>query len=56
MSMEEKLTLENYPELSKPWDTPCLICDFLDKCNVGAEFNPIGCPWLNHYISMHLEE
>ena len=53
MSMEELLTIENYPELSLPWDTPCLICDHLEKCNVGAEFNPISCPWLNHYFTLN---
>lgn len=55
LSMDEILLLENYPILTKPWDSPCLICDYLDQCNVGAEFNPIGCPWLNHYIGMHID-
>ncbi|MHA1995402.1 MAG: hypothetical protein ACW97Z_12740 [Candidatus Hodarchaeales archaeon] len=55
MSMEELLTLENYPDLSKPWNSPCLICDHLERCGVGQEFNPIGCPWLNNYIALLLE-
>ncbi|MHA1976795.1 MAG: hypothetical protein ACW98I_07860 [Candidatus Hodarchaeales archaeon] len=55
MSMEELLTIENYPDLSKPWDSPCLICDHLERCGVGQEFNPIGCPWLNNYLVLLLE-
>ena len=52
MSMEELLTAENYPELSAPWDTPCLICDHLEKCNLEfSEFNPISCPWMNLFLS-----
>ncbi|MHA1967290.1 MAG: hypothetical protein ACW964_05770 [Candidatus Hodarchaeales archaeon] len=52
MSMEELLTPENYPELLAPWDTPCLICDHLEKCNLEfSEFNPISCPWMNLYLS-----
>lgn len=51
MSMEELLTLETYPELSEPWDLPCYICDHLTRCSIGQEFNPIGCPWLNHYLA-----
>ena len=52
MSMEELLTVDNYPELSQPWDTPCLICDHLEKCNLEfSEFNPISCPWMNLYLS-----
>ncbi|MFX0052586.1 MAG: hypothetical protein ACFFAJ_17650 [Candidatus Hodarchaeota archaeon] len=50
MSMEELLTIENYPDLSEPWDTPCMICDHLLRCGIGQEFNPIGCPWLNYYL------
>jgi hypothetical protein len=56
MSMEELLTIEIYPELSKPWDCPCMICDHLERCGIGQEFNPIGCPWMNHYISLMIEE
>ena len=56
MSMLELLTKENYPELSEPWDTPCMICDHLEKCSIGAEFNPIGCPWLNHYFTLHIDK
>jgi hypothetical protein len=58
--MEETLTKENYPDLTmgleSHWNTPCLICDYLEKCNIGAEFNPIGCPWLNHYLYLELEK
>ncbi len=52
MSMEELLTAENYPEMTLPWDPPCLICDHLEKCNLEfSEFNPISCPWMNLYLS-----
>ncbi|MFX0016901.1 MAG: hypothetical protein ACFFB2_19615 [Promethearchaeota archaeon] len=54
MSMVELLTKENYPELSGSWDIPCMICEHLEKCSIGQEFNPIGCPWLNHYLAMQL--
>ncbi len=57
MSMQELLSKENYPpELSKPWDTPCMICDHLEKCNLGHEFNPIGCPWLNYFLMLNLND
>ena len=55
MSMEELLTIEIYPELSIPWDCPCMICDHLERCGIGQEFNPIGCPWMNHYISLMID-
>lgn len=54
--MEEFLSIENYPEIAEPFDIPCIICDFLEKCNVGQEFNPIGCPWINHYLSIKLQK
>ncbi len=54
--MQELLTKENYPELSEPWDTPCMICDHLEKCNIGQDFNPIGCSWINHYISLYIDK
>ncbi|MFX0123512.1 MAG: hypothetical protein ACFFAE_07705 [Candidatus Hodarchaeota archaeon] len=56
MSMQELLTKENYPELSGSWDTPCMICEHLEKCNIGQDFNPIGCPWLNHYIMLQIND
>ncbi|WP_455464555.1 hypothetical protein [Candidatus Hodarchaeum mangrovi] len=31
LSMDEILMLENYPILTKPWDSPCLICDYLEQ-------------------------
>ncbi|MHA1941030.1 MAG: hypothetical protein ACXACP_07680 [Candidatus Hodarchaeales archaeon] len=52
MSMEELLTLENYPDLTTPWNVPCMICDHLERCGIGQEFNPVGCPWLNNFISI----
>ena len=54
--MEEELLIENYPVISKPWDIPCIVCDHTEKCSVGNEFNPIGCPWLNHFLSGYTEE
>ena len=56
VSMEELLTIELYPELSEPWDCPCLICDHLERCGIGQEFNPIGCPWMNHFITLMIEK
>ena len=55
VSMEELLTLENYPDLLTPWNVPCMICDHLERCGIGQEFNPIGCPWLNNFITLTIE-
>jgi len=55
MSMEELLKIEDYPSLSEPWTCPCMICDHLERCGIGQDFNPIGCPWMNHYISLLIE-
>ena len=54
--MEELLKIEDYPELTEPWDVPCIICDHLERCGIGQEFNPIGCPWFNHFLSINVKQ
>ena len=56
MSMEELLKVEDYPSLTEPWTCPCMICDHLERCGIGQDFNPIGCPRMNHYISILIEK